>query len=366
MPTTLKQVLGADNLISVIQGITNGLPEDIIPAGFLNTTRDIEGNQGTYRKVEGTRQTARLAEYASPSKLREMKGISEVAVTLLSTKEHIYHKPEILVNLKQIDDRAKQRRARQEIARQTRNFRQLFDNLRVASVFSALTLGHIYFDADGNLLPSSSGAVTTIDYGIPAGNMNQLDVLGDGDIIGASWGTAGTAIHTQLQELKAAARQKTGYDLRHAFYGANILDYILGNDYLNNVISRNPAYATSFAEGEIPNGFLGFDWIPFRDAFYEDADGDIQTFTGGDTVVFTPEVSSDWYEVLQGSNLVPTSIGRIGSSGEDMLGSLRDVNGMYSYASVQEDPVTIKHVAGDTFLPVIKVPNAVFIADVTP
>jgi hypothetical protein len=37
---------------------------------------------------------------------------------------------------------------------------------------------------------------------------------------------------------------------------------------------------------------------------------------------------------------------------------------MFSYAQVTSDPVTVKHVAGDTFLPVLKVPKAIFIATV--
>ncbi len=40
--------------------------------------------------------------------------------------------------------------------------------------------------------------------------------------------------------------------------------------------------------------------------------------------------------------------------------------GMFSYAKVTDNPVTVRHFAGDTFLPVLKVPAAVWIADVVP
>ena len=39
---------------------------------------------------------------------------------------------------------------------------------------------------------------------------------------------------------------------------------------------------------------------------------------------------------------------------------------MFSYATVKDDPVTIKQVGGDTFLPALKVPAAIWQADVTP
>jgi hypothetical protein len=46
------------------------------------------------------------------------------------------------------------------------------------------------------------------------------------------------------------------------------------------------------------------------------------------------------------------------------LANTQVVSGMFAYAVVTADPLTIKMVAGDTFLPVIKVPTAVFQATV--
>jgi len=80
--------------------------------------------------------------------------------------------------------------------------------------------------------------------------------------------------------------------------------------------------------------------------------------------VFTPDPSPEWWEVIQGTYPIPSDIGNVSN---DAMASLRNVSvepGMFSYAHVLSDPVTIKHLAGDTFLPVIKVPNAVVIATV--
>jgi len=366
MAKTLEQILGAKNLIGTIQGIKAGVPDDLVPQAMLTPTRAEEGNRATYTKVEGTRQTARIAMYGSPSQRTNLKGVSEVPITLLHTIEHIVHKPTTLMNLRNLDNESKQKLGMAEIARATKDFKQRFINLRVSAVYSMLTKGAIYFDSNGNLLPSSSGATVTVDFGVPAGNKNQLDVFGSGAIISASWATANTNIIKQVSDIKKAARKLTGYPLRYAFYGANILDYFLTNTKLKEIINRAPAYQQAFSQGEIADGLLGLNWRPLYEAFFADKDGTLQDWCGDDQVIFTPEPSPDWYEFIEGTYPVPTDLGKVSNSSEAALGNVVEVAGMFTYARLLDDPVTIKQIAGDTFLPVLKVPKAIFIADVTP
>ena len=366
MAKTLQQILGGKNLTGVIQGVRGGVPSDILPPAFMTTTRTVEGDHCTYRKVEGTRKTARQVHYGSKARVASISGVSEVPIKLLHSFESIGHSPATLMNLTELGSESRQRIGQSEISRQTREFRQLFDNLRVAAIYSIFANGAIYFDGDGNLLPSSSGAVVTIDFAVPSGNQNQLDVLGDGAIITASWATAGTAIHKQIANLKKAARKLTGYPLRYAFYGENILDYLLGNTKLKEIINRNPATQAAALQNEIAPGFLGLTWVPIQDAFFVDQDDAKQDFFGGDTVVFTPEPSPEWWEVINGTYPVPTDIGEVAANGENALGNVAEVAGLFSYAVLSHNPVGIEQFAGDTFLPIPKVPGAMFIADVTP
>ena len=248
MPKTLHQILGGRNLCGVIQRIKPGIPMDILPGGFSRVTRTIEGHVGTYFKVTGTRKTAKLATYGSPSKTRTLSGVEEMPVTLFHSIENIAHKPTVLMNLKSMDDQ-KQRLGEAEVARQTAEFKQLFVNLRMAAIYLAIANGEIYFDADGNLLPSDTAL--KVDFGVPAtvagggGNKGNLadakanaSVLGPVGYSGANykWSTAGTGIHLQLKSLKKVARKLTGYPLRYAFYGENILDYFLKNTVILNIL----------------------------------------------------------------------------------------------------------------------------------
>lgn len=364
MAKTLQQILGAKNLTGLIQAVKGGLAEDIIPSPFMTPNRSVEGNHCIYRKVEGTRKTARLVQYGAPSVARNLSGISEVPITLAHSVEHISHDPSVLMNLTNMENESRQRLGQQEIARKTGEFKQTFSNLRVAVVMSMLTQGKVYFDVDGNLLPNSSNAVTTIDYGIPSGNRTTLNVGGWGTIISAKWSAAATNIHTQIQALRKAARKLTGYPIAYAFYGANVLDYIWSNTKLKEIINRQTPLKDGFAAGEIPDGFLRLKWRPIYEAFYQDQDGNYQDLADDDTVIFTPEPSVDWYEFIEGTYPIPNNVGAVVSDSSAALGNVSIETGMFSYATVTSDPVGIKQVAGDTFLPIIKVPNSVFIGTV--
>lgn len=364
---SIQDLLYYENLIGTVQQVIGGVPEDILPAGFLNATDSVSGKTGTYTRVQGTRETARTVLYGSPSRKREMSGVSEVPVTLLHTFEHLDIDPTVLMQLRDEGSPIRQEMGRQTIARNLADFGQRFRNLRVSCVYSAFKYGAIYFDGNGNLLPTSSGAVYTVDYGIPSGNKDQLNWDGNGAIIGASWGTAGTDVIGDIRAIKKAARIKTGYPIRHAFYGQNILGYLLGNTAIAKLIasSFNLSEAVANAPSEVPQGLLGLQWHPIDEAFYVDSTATTRSWFSGDEIIFTPDPSPDWWGFIQGTFPVPTTLD-IAGDGMAAISSLQEVLGPFSYAKVTDDPPSIRHFAGDTFLPVIKNPWAVYLADVTP
>jgi len=230
---------------------------------------------------------------------------------------------------------------------------------------SALFKGYLYFDGEGNLLNSATGAVVTIDYQVPAGNQDQCDMLGDGSIIDAKWSAVGTDIHTHIQAILKAALKLTGLPLTTAYYGTNILDYLLKNTILSELIVRNVGTQQAFINGQIPDGFLGIQkWVPAQNAYYVDADNSYQDLMDDDDVVFTPTVSPIWYEFIEGSYPVPTNIGAVAADAVGAMSNILQKYGMFSYATVLNDPVTVKQNAGDTFLPVVKNPNAIVKASV--
>ncbi len=371
MPASLQDFLYYENLVGSVQQVLGGVPENLLPPAFFAVTDRVEGKTGEYTMAAGTRETARIVAYGSPARQRTMTGVKKVPVSLLHTFESLPADPTVLMQLQSEDSPTRQDMGRQTLARNLADFGTRFRNLRISAVYSALKHGAIYFDREGNLLADSAGAFQSVDFQVPDEHKNQLDITGGvpggGAIIGASWGTAGTDIIGDVAAIKKAALVRTGYEIVHCFYGPNIPGYILGNTAIGALIHAVPALSQAIANApnEIPNGLLGLQWHPIQNAFFTDASGGTQSWFTGDEAVFTPEPSADWWGVMEGTYPVPTTLDVVA----DMLaalGSFTPVQGAFSYATISQNPPGIMHFGGDTFLPLLKNPWAVFLADVVP
>lgn len=362
----LTDVLGAPQLCGTIQGVKTGIP-DVFPPAFYQVDKTVAKDIGSYFRVTGTRTTARAVAYGGPSVARAMKDVEEVPVKLIHSAENITIPMADFTGLLNKNSAGSalmiDQKGVDEIGRQVREARKNVDNLMVSALTSALFKGAIYFDGQGNLLPSSSGAKTTVDFAIPAGNKTTLDVFGSGAIITA-WSTTTVSINTQLITLKQAARKLTGYPLKYAFYGKNVPNYLITNATLKDFFVRAGSYNGQFlSEGDIPNPLMGLTWLPAYESFFEDQAGAIQSLVGDDQVVFTPEPSLDWIGWLQGTYYVPTSL-TISGDAVEALGNVMAAVGDFAYSTINTDPLSIKMVYGTTKIPVIKANKAVFIATV--
>jgi hypothetical protein len=236
----------------------------------------------------------------------------------------------------------------------------MLDNNRISAVASMLRYGEIYYNGQGDLLHSSSGATQTVSLGVPAANKDQL-----GGNIAASWATAGTDILGQLANIQKTAVQTTGLPLTRCYYGSGVINSLLGNNAIKELMKSDTALTSALRQNRIPEGFglSGMRWEPLWTSHFRDSSGTAREWFPSDFVVFTPEVTRDWYEMQEGSYPVPTSIGNVSADGVAAVNDLEYVNGMFSYAHAISDPVGVRHFMGDTFLPVLRQPNAIYIAD---
>lgn len=361
---SIQEILHFENIMRVIEEIKGGVPGDILPDSFFRATDSIIGNTGTYTKVQSTREVAQAVMYGAPSKQAQLKGVSKVPVTCIHFYEHFFHDPNTVALLKS-ENGGEQRMGAELAARKLKDFMQRFVNVRRATWYQALTQGKIYLDAEGNLEVSASKAVITIDFGIPAGNKSQLNALGLGNIIAASWATATTPIPTHITQLQKASAQLTGYKITTAYYGAAVPQYVAANTSMKEFLKMIPSSNIPVQQGQVPNGFCELKWVPAYNAFFTDAGGTARHFWNDDMIVFTPdETDGGWKGLVEGSYAIPTDMGQAFNDIMAALGSLQTIFGLFAYATVVQDPVTIKQYAGDTFLPTINVPKSVFIADV--
>lgn len=363
MPATLQEILHFENLVKVINEAKATVVGGILPEVMFRPTARFVGNQASFYKITSTRRTAQLVMYGAPSKAIELPGVAKVPVTLLHSYESFQHEPNLLQQLMSTDGRMQQL-AEEECGRKSRIFAQRFVNLRRAAAYSALTLGKIYIDKDGELTVNSGDALITIDFGIPAGHFDQLNIDGSGNVIDAKWSTAATDIPGQIATIQKFALTECGYGIKHAFYGKNVPTYIASNTAMKEFLKMNPAWAKGVGRGTIPNGFIDLLWTPAYAANYEAKDGTTKWFFDDDMVLFTPDENDlGWWSWLEGSYAVPGEI-RIAGDATQALASVQNVFGMGGYAEVTNDPVGIKSYGFDTFLPALSVAKSIYIATV--
>ena len=382
MGVPLAQVLGAKNLINVIQGIKPGLREKILPPALLTPSEKKSGNYGTYHKVVGERRAAKAVNYGAPAIAYEPTGVAEVPVNFVHAFEFMSIKPDAMMNLLVEGDEVRQKLGMQTIARQTKDFALTFRNLRVAAIFQMLAHGYIQFDANGRITPVANAMNRKIDFGVPATNQNQLAIprynnLGQvvaSPIIAADWSTAGTDILQQLQDLRTAAVQLTGYDLKHAFVGGNIKNYLFKNTTYANYLKHSVVAQEALLKNQIVTGFADFQWHEMQESFiatdtYNPGDkltpNVARPVFGPDVVCFTPEIDDGWYDLIEGSYPVPSGNFE-GENGTDLLDKFVETFGHFGFAQRGQanNPAVIVEYQGDTFLPVIRVPYSIFIAQV--
>ena len=359
MAKSIQQVLGYVPLSKAIQQTTSGIPQPFPPA-FMKSNDKTLGNKGSYVQYTGERRVARINKYGAPPKKADLRPVAEKDIRLIASSEEQSMDPNVFRLLRSADSYEFDR-GLQEVKRQVSEFATKFQNLRTAAVAHVLRRGQLDYDSDGNLLPNSSGSAETHSFQMNANNQNQLN-----GIITASWALASTDIPLQLRNLKKRAARLTGYPLKYALYGENIPSYLTQNDYVLDYLSRNDRMRNAWLENaEIPDGLFGFTWVPVYEAFYEDSSGTNQDLWAGDAIVFTPEVNDQWWDVMEGSTPVPTTINVV-SDADAAMRSFKDAYGMYGYGYVELKPVSVTGVYGDCFVPCLKNPDVIYSADVTP
>jgi hypothetical protein len=365
MAKTLEQILGWVFLTGLVKSIKTGIP-DVLPPEFYSITKDTLADQGRYTQVTGTRKVSRRVEYGAPAMNRNLRDVASYDVKLIHTFEMIQLNVAQYQSLRGYTNYNVQDFGQQEVERQAVEFRAYFDNLEKATLYSVLANMQIYFDGNGNLLPTSAGSIVTVNYNPDANHQNQLN-----GIISSSWTSPGTDIPLHIRLIQKQSAKDTGYVLENCFYGVNIPSYLAINQYAQPFLARSPAMREKFLDtGEIPQGLFGIkNWHPVYTAFFDQGGPgsalSLQEFFNVDAAVFTPKIDSIWYDFMRGTYPVPTTF-QPQTQLQGTVNSFEIVQGMFGYGVPIANPMTAQMFFGHTFLPVVKFPDAIFQAIVTP
>lgn len=356
---SLQELLGYVPMTTMARRVIGGVPDVLPPAFSSGTSRKVIGNTVQYNAVYGHQRTAIAVQYGQKAHEIQPDQIAQATATLVHTFETFSHNPLVLQNLWGLNGEGPAAVAADLVDYNLKELGRRPATLRTASRYLALFGGKIWFDGQGNLLANSSGAAVTVDFGVPAANQGQL-----GGLIDTTWTNAAANIPQMINKIKDDSVAQRGYQITTAFYGANILTDLLANTQASNLIKANPVLQNAvYNRNEIPNGFCGLNWVPAHGAFFKDKNNATVRPCGAGEVVFTPDPTPDWWEHVEGSMLVPSTIDIVSDIDEAMK-SFTNVYGPFAYGQVSINPPTIAQFFGDTYLCLLKVPAAIYQATV--
>jgi hypothetical protein len=357
---TYHEIFKADNQKILVQGEADGVNSKRIPPELFTITDRVVSDSGTFVRVNGNRALALRVAKSAPSKRVNLKGAEEVAVKLVTVKENHHYEIDRMQGMIDFNTGEVNDRGQAEIGRQTNTLVKRAENSRVVAAVSALGNGKVWFNSEGELLASATGASTTIDYKIPANNLGQLNGL-----IAVSWDDAAADLGGQISNIISKSNELTGYEITTVFYGKDIYKHVKNNTYLKNMYQNADPLAQQLynsTAGIIPNGLFGLNWVPLGNVYFMAEDGTMKNAFPADACCFTPDIMDEWWGYMEGTTVVPNDVA-VASTATDMLANTTVMDGRYGFATIETDPLAIKQVVGDVFLPIIKVPRAVFIAD---
>lgn len=259
-----------------------------------------------------------------------------------------------------------QQQAQMELNRRMIDFNQRVATTRTQMVQSLVANGKIWVGSAGQILASSSGAVITMDPGIPTGN--QLTTNGAGSTYSVGdWSNPATDVQGVLRGIQAYNVRQNNYVLTNIVYGESVPTYLSTNTALAPYFARNPGFRDYLvANNEVPPMFLGFNWTPARLAYLVNSSGTpVQTF-GASYLGLFPDVNSSWYEYVEGGTQIPSGVAAAtavnpGMSLEQYASNFVTRYGKYAYGVVKSYPIVGQSmVQGDCSGPVLKVPGTMY------
>ena len=348
--------------LAAAEAIKRGLPWTLPDELMEPDAEKPVGMEVQYDSITGNRQLAQLVSHLDPSRRQQVPGVTRKFATALGSKEHFFIDSERLLALKSNLPVIAQR-ARRYIVNDMANFRSRQDNLKLSLVTSVFANQlKIFYDVNGNVLPTSSGAYNTVDFLMPAGNiLTKTSTIGNSSVVVGDWSASTTDIPNTMRTLRQQNLQANNYSLGTVLYGKSIPSYFAANTEMQTFMSRQPKLNEEFMEtNEVPAGLLDYEWKPVADAYFVDAGGTVRQWFPDNKIVVFPAVSPDWYGYVEAGTLVPRTFGQIGQDPDQMIDQCFVANGNFSYCLFNSDPVSVKVITGWFGLPIPKVPGVVY------
>lgn len=271
------------------------------------------------------------------------------------------------------------------IARQTTHLAEKYNNT-VEIMTIGMLQDNLYFQLSGdNLLPVIGAPTGTnlgfqIPFQIPAGNKNQLNMLGTGNIFNVGLQNSGAPFIKNCLQVQAASTQLSGYQPRH-FWMNSLLWYniLLNAEVRNTAGSMNTPFAEykeveekafdGMVQPEFTARLRGLPWADFHiadDVLVTNSDIDPTWASAPSTATFVkvcpdngmyimPEPAKDWTELYHGAEYISENAGQ----------PLQLKRGYTFWKEWVTQPSCIELIALMNAIPLLYVPKALMFATVS-
>lgn len=233
-----------------------------------------------------------------------------------------------------------------------------------------MVYNRVNLDAEGNiLLPTvnaTTGAITdnasaqvSADFGVPDDHRGNL-----GGIIAAQWSTASTSIMDHLESIRRQAGIDGAPDITDIYVNAVHKADLRANTEFNDWAK----YANVAGYGDKVLGNFADDMLTvfnkrwhFISGTWVDSTGTTRDIMPQNYALMVPDFGP-WIRPLRGRRLVPNDVGI--ASAATPLSAFTNVEGEYSYAFVNHNPVRTSLFTGDTYGMGFANPNAIWVGKV--
>lgn len=366
-------VLAAKKIMGVITRVKPGLTgiSKILGFNIGGSNRSQFGGRRFFydvfnrtRRVATARAPGQQSDLIAPQKVGEVHNtFPRAAMTIEMLDEDIYNRRKIGGPVTELDQMGLDYITRQELY-----LGEHFNNL-IEFQAAAMLRGAYYYQESGDRLYhsfTSSGAAKTIDFQIPSGNKDQLNMLGAGDLITDSWLDPETDIPTQLFAINQAMQQLTGFRLGHIILKGGLWNKVLNNDYIvQQAGSASAAGADTVSMDEDGNAtavLKALPWLTFHIIEHgleiDSTNTYSQLIEDNHFFGLPAGAPSEWCQYLEGSEIVTEGPGTSAPRAEQF--------GFYPFAYSMFDPSRWNLSGVMNGIPALTVPAAVVYGDAAP
>ena len=247
------------------------------------------------------------------------------------------------------------------VVKQQEIIAQRFRNTREFMISRMLRGSFQVKQSGDDWVPCDTGGTFTVDYQVPAGNKNQLDITGGGAAIAASWATLSTDIPTHIMTVNKYFAQTHGLPLKYAITTtATFQAYVMNNTKMQAQAGTSNTSWQEWRMNAVPgvDGSQGFHFvvhkaIPWLTWILYDAqlevDGTVTNVIQENHVHFLPAPQGLWVGGFNGSEMVR----------ENRMASSEERFGMQAWVEPTTQPSGFEMVAVDNFLPALFIPKCI-------